>query len=199
MPHIKIALLVYVFIYYGVLLVLRSWLLYKNTGINPIKNLSKKGMAGFIENVFLVCFILVSVIAFNYVWLENNYQYLEPIAWLENDVLGLIGIILGFSGLLIALVAQLQMGNSWRLGLNEQEKTALITKGMYQFSRNPIYLGLMISYLGFFLMAPNALSFGFLTVSYVAMEVKIRLEETYLEENHSFVYSSYRKKVRRWI
>lgn len=60
MPHIKIALLVYVFIYYGFLLALRSWLLYKNTGINPIKNLSKKGMAGFIENVFLVCFILVS-------------------------------------------------------------------------------------------------------------------------------------------
>jgi len=63
--------------------------------------------------------------------------------------------------------------------------------GLFQYSRNPIYLGVLISNLGFFLMMPNALSFAFVIVSYFALEVKIRLEEKYLEENHSMEYAAY--------
>lgn len=200
MTFLKIASLLYVFFYYGILLAFRAFLLYRNTGINPIKNLEKKGIAGFVEKGITICFILVSVIAFNYVFLEYNYQfYLIPITYLEIQWIWITGIVLAFVGLIIGFVAQLQMGNSWRLGLNRKEKTDLITKGLYQYSRNPVYLGLMISYIGFFLMLPNALSFCWLVLSYFLLGVKIRLEEQYLESKHNPQFAIYKEKVRRWI
>ncbi|MBX2877572.1 MAG: isoprenylcysteine carboxylmethyltransferase family protein [Saprospiraceae bacterium] len=200
MNYLQIAALLYVLIYYGILLGFRSYLLYKNTGINPIKNKSKHGLAGFIENVFGVCFVLISVIAFNFAFLEKNYVfYLIPIDYLELTWLNNLGIVLSFSGLAIAFIAQLQMGNSWRLGLNESEKTPLIRKGLYHYSRNPVYVGILLSNFGFFLMMPNALSFCFLAVSYLAIEVKIRLEEQYLIAQHGAEFSNYLKQVRRWI
>ena len=95
--------------------------------------------------------------------------------------------------------AQFQMGNSWRLGLNKEEKTKLVREGSFKYSRNPIYLGILISYIGFFLMMPNTLSFAFLVASYIGLEIKIRLEEQYLLKIHPAEYLNYKSSVRRWI
>lgn len=199
MELIKIASLFYLLFYYVVIIGVRSYLLYKNTGINAITSKEKQGMEGFIEKVFMVCLFLISVIVLNFVFLENNYQWLIPITYLENLTVGYLGIGLSFVGIAIGAIAQLQMGNSWRLGLKKNEKTNLVLKGFFKYSRNPIYLGALISYIGFFMMMPNALSFAFLAVSYVALEIKIRLEEQYLEGVHSIEYSKYKSSVRRWI
>ena len=199
MAAIQIAALVYLILYYGLLVLFRSYLLYKRTGIHPVRNMEKKGLHGFIERVFGVCFVLVSVIILNFVFIEDHYQWFIPIPYLEQIWIGQLGMILGFAGLTIGFIAQLQMGDSWRLGLNQKEQPPLITKGLYQYSRNPVYLGILISYIGFFLMMPNALSFCFLVVSYVAMEIKIDLEEQYLETKHLQSFRSYKRQVRRWI
>lgn len=199
MEFIKLAAFLYLIIYYGVLLILRSYILYKNTGINPVKNMDKNGIEGFIENVMTVCFILISVIVLNFVFLESNYQWLIPIYYLENMFFGYLGITISFIGLIIGIIAQLQMGNSWRLGLDRNSKTELVKKGLFKYSRNPIYLGILISNIGFFMMMPNALSFAFLVVSYVGLEVKIRLEETYLQKVHPIEYLNYQSSVRRWF
>lgn len=200
MNYLQIAALGYVFFYYGFLLVFRAFLLYKKTGVNPVKVVNKEGIIGFIEQVFLVCFILVSVIAFNFAFLPENYVfYLVPIPYLEIPLIANIGIVLSFFGLIMSFIAQLQMGNSWRLGISSTEKTDLVTKGFYQYSRNPIYLGLFISYLGFFLLMPNSWSLCFFVMSYIAIEVKISHEEEHMEKLHSKAFLAYKQKVRKWI
>ena len=199
MTILQIAALVYLFAYYGLLLGFRSYLLYKRTGINPIRRLEKNGLAGFVERVFGLCFFLVSFISLNYVFLEQNYhQYLVPIDYLVQPVLGNLGILFSFIGLFLAFIAQLQMGDNWRLGINQMQDTSLITKGLFQYSRNPVYLGILIANLGFFLMMPNACSLCWLALSYVALEIKIRLEEVSLEEQHAAQFVAYKLKVRRW-
>ena len=198
MLFIKISVLLYVFVYYGILLGFRAYLLYKNTGVNVIKNMQREGLPGFIEKVFAVCFITISVIAFNYAFLPVNYQYLVPITYLEHHFLAWIGIVFSFTGLSFGFIAQLQMGDSWRLGINNGKRTELITKGLYQYSRNPVYLGIFISAVGFFLMVPSALSLSYLIVFYISLEVKIRLEELVMENTHANTYLSYKKQVRRW-
>lgn len=200
MTILQIAALLYLLIYYGILLGFRSFLLYKNTGINPVTNMEKKGMEGFIEKVFQFCFVLVSVIVLNFVFIEVNYvYYLAPFAYLELSWLGYVGIILSAVGLIFAIIAQLQMGDSWRLGLNKNEKTTLVKSKLFEYTRNPIYLGLLVSYVGFFLMMPNAFSLTFLVVSYIALEIKIRLEEQYLIDKHDQDYLTYHEIVRRWV
>jgi protein-S-isoprenylcysteine O-methyltransferase Ste14 len=51
-------------------------------------------------------------------------------------------------------IAQYQMSNSWRIGIDEKNKTELVTKGIF-YSRNPIFLGMIISILGIFLILPT--------------------------------------------
>ena len=47
--------------------------------------------------------------------------------------------------LVIMLVAQAQMGLSWRIGIDEKNRTGLVTQGLFALSRNPIFLSLRIT------------------------------------------------------
>lgn len=199
MTILQISAIAYLLIYFGIIFGFRSYLLYKTTGINAVKSRKRNGLEGFIEKVFMVCTFLTCVVAINYVFIENNYQLLIPITYLESATIGHIGILLSMIGLLFGFISQLQMGDSWRLGLNENEKTKLVYRGFYAYSRNPIYLGYIISVIGFFMMMPNAISLCLLALSYVAIEMKIRLEENYLLKKNGREYQAYLDKVRRWI
>ena len=147
----KLAILSYVVLYTGLALGLRSYLLYRNTGINPFKSMGKHGIKGFNEKVLMLGAGLVPVIAFFYLVPYDLYQYLVPIEYLDKEWLKWSGVLLMIVGCIIALIAQFQMGDSWRIGINEEEKTPLVTNKLFKYSRNPIYLGLLISFLGFFI------------------------------------------------
>lgn len=199
MSALQIAALVYLFFYCGILIGFRSYLLYKRTGINPLTSRKTNGLEGFVEQIFKVCFFLICVVVINFVFIENNYKLLEPIPYLETTVIGYLGILLSMFGLAIGFISQLQMGDSWRLGFNENETTTLVNRGIYAYSRNPIYLGYLISIIGFFIMMPNAISLCLLILCYVSIEVKVRLEENHLLKKNGIEYQSYLNKVRRWI
>lgn len=55
----------------------------------------------------------------------------------------------------VVLVAQAQMGNSWRIGV-DPKLTELVQRGLFRFSRNPIFLSLRITLLGLFLVTTGA-------------------------------------------
>jgi len=195
----KIAIIGYVILYTGIALAIRSFILYRNTGINPFKEMGNTGIKGFNERILMLGAMLVPVIAIIYLIGGNFYEYLVPIKYLEIERLKQFGIALMLIGSVIGIIAQFQMGNSWRIGINEREKTELITNRLFQYSRNPIYLGLLISFLGYFLIAPNALSLCCLVLSYPSVEIKIRLEEQYLIEKHGNNFQEYMEQVNRWI
>ena len=199
MSFYQLTVLIYLILYYGVILGLRSYLLYKRTGKNALL-FENKGVAGFNEKVIGFCAILISVIGLNYVFLENNYTYyLVPIPYLEFNLLKNIGVLLSLMGLILAFIAQLQMEDSWRIGIHPKDSTNLVTSGFFKYSRNPIYLFLGISYIGFFLIMPNALSLAFVLLTYVSIEMKIRFEESYLEQQFPEDFSKYKSKVGRWF
>jgi len=199
MNVLQIAALSYLLFYAGILLGFRSYLLYKGTGINPLSSRKTNGLEGFIESIFRFCFFLICVVVINFVFIENNYKLLVPITYLEREIVGYLGILISSIGLIFSLIAQLQMGDSWRLGLNENETTKLINHNIYAYSRNPIYLGYLVSIVGFFMIMPNAISLCLLALSIVSIGMKVRLEEVYLLNKLGTEYQSYVDKVRRWI
>ena len=78
--------------------------------------------------------------------------------------------------------------------------TALVTKGPYRFTRNPMYLGMAFLYIAF------ALAFGviwaliLLPLVIVAVDqLVIALEEAYLVSNFGQPYCDYMARVRRWL
>jgi protein-S-isoprenylcysteine O-methyltransferase Ste14 len=112
------------------------------------------------------------------------------IAWI-----GLTAMVLG-SGLIIA--AQVAMGTSWRIGL-DRERTGLVTTGLFAWSRNPTFLGMMAAVLGAFLAAPTAVTAIVLAIAWVAFSVQIRMEEEHLLAMHGGAYDRYRTTAPRWF
>jgi len=101
--------------------------------------------------------------------------------------------------LIWTVVAQAQMGESWRIGIDEQNRTSLVQRGVFGFSRNPIFLGMMLTLLGLFLIIPNALTLLTFVMGVVLIQIQVRLEEKFLAETHGDQYAQYRKRVRRWF
>ena len=91
------------------------------------------------------------------------------------------------------------MSDSWRIGIDEINKTELITKGIFSISRNPIFLGMIVSVLGLFFVIPNALMFCLTITTYIVIQIQIRLEEEFLERQHTKNYINYKQKTRRLI
>ncbi|MDN3693323.1 isoprenylcysteine carboxylmethyltransferase family protein [Chryseobacterium tructae] len=97
------------------------------------------------------------------------------------------------------VIAQLQMKNSWRIGIDQSIKTELITSGLFQFSRNPIFLGMTLSLIGFFFAFPTMITFFLFIIGSILMQIQIRLEEEHLLRQHGSVYIAYKKRVERML
>ena len=78
------------------------------------------------------------------------------------------GFCVGMVGDLIFLISVLCMKDNWRAGIPANEKTELVTDGIYAYSRNPAFLGFDLQYLGVLLMYCNLLT-GMFTVFAILM------------------------------
>lgn len=109
------------------------------------------------------------------------------------------GWALLLAAILWTVAAQYQMGKSWRIGIDTVEKTALVTTGLFAWSRNPIFLAMRACLLALLMIQPNALTLAFFLVGDLVMQIQVRLEEAFLEQQHGQAYAAYRAAVRRWL
>ena len=91
------------------------------------------------------------------------------------------------------------MTDSWRIGIDKQNKPKLVSKGLFSLSRNPIFLGILLADLGLFLWVPNAFTLLITVLSYAAIQTRVRLEEAFLFQTHEKEYKQYTEVVRRWL
>lgn len=196
----KYLVLCSIIFFYGLVILFRSFLLYKQTGINPMKLKKDDTAQGFNAGVFAFITYAVLGMTLLYAFGGQLYDFLVPIAYFEEKIsLKWLGLGISFLSMVWIFTAQMQMRDSWRIGIDYSENNALITHGLFAISRNPIFLGILVSYIGFFLMMPNTLSFGLGLVSYVSISTQIRLEEDYLMDCNKPAYRTYRSKVNRWF
>lgn len=84
--------------------------------------------------------------------------------------------------------------------MKPENTTGIVTKGLYKYSRNPMYLGLLIILFGFGVWLGSLLPFLLLPVFYwVITEMQIKPEERMLEQKFGNVYLEYKNRVRRWL
>lgn len=186
-------------LYLLLVFVLRSVILWKQTGVNPFVFGNTDKAHDYIGRVYKVMVLGTWISIGFYSFFSKGYQYLKPITYLENESLRVTGLILLIFSFLWTSIAQYQMSKSWRIGIDYNEKTELVSNGLFRYSRNPIFLGVLVSYLGTFLIIPNILSFSILLVTFVTIQTQVRLEEEYLESVQEQDYLEYKSKVRRWI
>lgn len=192
---LPIATLLYILLVF----VLRSVIVWKQTGVNPFVFGSTDKAHDYIGRVYKLMVLLTWVSIGIFSFYPSWYQYLMPVHYLDIEWLRTTGLILLVVSFLWTSLAQYQMSKSWRIGIDYEEKTELISHGLFNYSRNPVFLGVLVSYLGTFFIIPNVLSFSILLVTLVIMQMQVRLEEEYLEEVQGQDYLDYKTQVRRWL
>jgi len=125
---------------------------------------------------------------------------LEPLATLDSPSAHVVGIVLAVGGVLLTFGAQLAMGDAWRIGVDPEERTELVTSGPFGLVRNPIYSAMIPTVLGLALMVPNLLAIAAFLTLVIALELQVRLvEEPYLLQAHGGKYADYASKVGRFV
>jgi protein-S-isoprenylcysteine O-methyltransferase Ste14 len=81
-----------------------------------------------------------------------------------------------------------------------QPSTAIVTDGVYAFTRNPMYGAMMLLYLAIAIAADSVIALLFLVPLLIVMHYGVVLrEERYLEAKFGDQYRHYKHAVRRWI
>ena len=109
------------------------------------------------------------------------------------------GFLTGLAGDGVFLAAVLCMKDSWRAGIPKQDKTELVTGGVYAFSRNPAFLGFDQMYLGVALMYGNILTAAFSIFAAVMLHLQILQEEKYMLATFGSAYAAYSARVARYL
>jgi len=195
----EVYLFLFLMVYFFLVFFIRSYLLWKRTGINPLTFNKFDDAHGYNGKVFTFISLLELVVVCVYAFKNEWYQYLLPFWYLEHNYLKYIGWGLLALSLMLVWIAQSQMANSWRIGIDEKNKTELVTNGLFTISRNPIFLGIMIANIGLMLIIPNAFTLLIISLSTVSINTQIRLEEAFLRNTHGENYASYCRKTRRWL
>ena len=109
-------------------------------------------------------------------------------------------VAIGYFGILIILLAQWQMRDEWRIGVDQNEKTALVTHGLYSRSRNPIYFGIFLYWVGLAGALPHPIILILGLVCWASIEVIVRnVEEPYLRRLHGSDYEKYLEQTNRYL
>ena len=167
---------------------LRSWIHVRRTGASPFRA-GPAGTGRFAVFGFAAPFLAAVILD-----VAGRGRIVD------SAVLGLTGAALATAGIGVTLWSQLAMGESWRIGVDPQEETALVTRGPYRLVRNPIYTGMFAVAAGVTMLVPNAVSLvGLTAVVIVTVAVVRRVEEPYLASLHGAAFRQWAATTGRFV
>jgi protein-S-isoprenylcysteine O-methyltransferase Ste14 len=123
-----------------------------------------------------------------------------PLPFMSRTVRWPIGVMLSMAGVALFVAAIRAFDAAGTPVPGNRSTTAIVRRGPYRFSRNPIYVAFALTHLGvaasfgsWWLLVTLAVSIGVTAISVVPRE------ERYLEARFGSIYSDYKSSVRRWL
>ena len=111
-----------------------------------------------------------------------------------------LGVAAVAAGVATTYRAQLDMGASWRVGVDHEERTDLVDTGLFRWSRNPIFASMSAVALGSALAVPTATTALGAAMVVAGVEVQVRaVEEPYLLRTHGDPYRRYAGRTGRFV
>lgn len=141
--------------------------------------------------IWLVCVVRVFIPEF------DGYLILfEPLNGWPGVMFGNVLLSAGF---ILTMFVHFNMASLWRSGIDPSGPKELKTTGLYEYSRNPMYLGVAAAQIGFFLALPSLFSLVCLLVGLTALYRQTVIEEKHLTQSFSEEYLQYKQLVPRWL
>ena len=173
----------------------RAWLRQRRYGSLGIVLFRSRGARPILyEGLLLLLSILVIGQAAAYAaWPQRIF------AWMLTRPFNVAGSVALFSGAAVLLRAQLDLGASWRVGIDEGAAPGLVTGGLYRFSRNPIFTWMLVAAAGCALLIPTWLSLITLAGSAICLRAQVLEEEAYLRRSYGTDFLAYASRVGRFL
>jgi protein-S-isoprenylcysteine O-methyltransferase Ste14 len=132
-------------------------------------------------------------------WLALRHQVHHSTYELAWTVAGVAGAAVCVTATIASFSCWREMGRSWRIGIDPEEKTQLIFSGPFRIVRHPIYTLSILLVLGTIATTPTPMMLVIAIVHITCLQLEARREETYLLEKHGHVYADYMKRVARFF
>lgn len=124
----------------------------------------------------------------------------EPASALDRPAVHGAGLVFTVAGTLATLWSQFAMGDAWRIGVDETERTTLVVRGPFRWVRNPIFTSLCLGVAGLALLVPNVLAVFALVALVLALQLQVRrVEEPHLLRAHGAAYAEYAAHTGRFV
>jgi len=192
--------LIAVLAFYGLGFGWRAWVQLRRYGSSGIV-LFRSGRPGqhLREALFVVLAVALLAEAALAAVAPRRLPGLVPLAPATVAVLRATGTVMVLAATALMLAAQLDLGASWRVGIDEGARPGLVTGGLYRYSRNPIYVAMLTALLGFALLLPSWISLGLLVGAGLGIRRHVRDEEAYLARTYGEEYRRYAARVGRFV
>jgi protein-S-isoprenylcysteine O-methyltransferase Ste14 len=133
-------------------------------------------------------------------FLLQGYFTIKGAFFFHSHWANIFGSILYFVGVAFIFPAGFEFVKSKNTVITAKPATSLQTTGIYSISRNPMYLGLVLIYLGLTFQFGNWWTIFLLPILIIVITYRVILrEERYLTRAFGDEYTNYQKQVRRWI
>lgn len=142
-----------------------------------------------VERIMSIATIMTIIAQVCSILFVNNYIIPE---------LRIVGIILGLISIFFFALATITMKNSWRVGIPE-EKTSLITNGIYKWSRNPAFVGFDLLYCSICLIFFNIPLVIISIWAAIMLHLQILQEEVHMYNMFGEKYNNYKKHTLRYF
>jgi isoprenylcysteine carboxyl methyltransferase (ICMT) family protein YpbQ len=130
----------------------RSWEQRRRTGSTGFKGISGRlGSTEWFAGVGFVAALVAAILA----PVLQLIGVVSPLALLDATWIQSAGIVIAAIGIVATVYAQLDMGDSWRIGVDPAETTTLVRSGVFGWVRNPIFTAMMMFGFGIALVTPN--------------------------------------------
>ncbi|HJT92652.1 MAG TPA: isoprenylcysteine carboxylmethyltransferase family protein [Mycobacterium sp.] len=175
----------------------RSWEQRRRTGSTGFRGVSGRlGSAEWFAGVGFVVALIAAVAA----PVLQLAGVVSPLTVLHAGWIQLTGVVLAIVGIAATVYAQLDMGDSWRIGVDPSETTTLVRSGVFAWVRNPIFTAMLVFGLGIALVTPNVVAVIGFVLLLVTIELQVRVvEEPYLLTVHGDAYRDYLATVGRFV
>ncbi len=130
----------------------RSWRQHRATGSTGFRGIS--GRPGSLEWIAGVGFLLAIGVGVAAPLLQLA-DLVAPVAILTAAPIQGIGLVAALAGIAATVYAQNQMGDSWRIGVDDTETTTLVRTGVFRLVRNPIFTAMLLFAAGITLLIPT--------------------------------------------
>ncbi|MCA9932976.1 MAG: isoprenylcysteine carboxylmethyltransferase family protein [Ardenticatenaceae bacterium] len=182
-----LVILIHQIVFQG-MFVIKNVALKKKFG-KPIRGNNKEANLSI---ALFVVFIAVSLL------ISMWKQPIGEVLILSKSLSMILGLVLLFLNLVISAASLVGLKDSWRVGVLEEQKTELISSGIYRFTRNPYFLSYLVMFMAYTVILQNIMLLVLAILAFLLIHKMILREEEYLYSVHGADYIQYKQKVPRY-